>query len=32
VVNLFIEYCRRYEVKEEEIEVPKTVKVLVEKG
>ncbi|MBW2992750.1 hypothetical protein KY345_06045 [Candidatus Woesearchaeota archaeon] len=31
VVNLFVEYCRRYEVKEEEIQVPKTVKVLVEK-
>jgi len=32
VVNLFIEYCRKYEVKEEEIQVPKTVKVLVERG
>lgn len=30
VVNLFISYCKNYEVQDEEIEVPKTIKVLVE--
>ena len=30
VVNLFIDYCRNYEVQEEEIKVPKKIKVLVE--
>lgn len=31
IVNMFIDYCKSYEVKEEEIQVPKTIKVLVEK-